>query len=307
MRSPLPRTTALSFPVTSPWLNMRLLVTAVIALVVATPLTAGATVALNDSPTNVTATARPLTFEEAAATAAIPEDLSKLGAAADAAEGLIGQLSDNAIAQELAKAVTAARTAATLGALETDPVLAAEAHEAAELALADLTATQKAAQESIAASAQLAAAASAATRATERTELTEATTAEFPDAADTAAPDAGITGEGAASGTDWSIYVDGYCGDWSCAQSAVDSSSIAYIDYGDFVTIAGHDYGPAGVVASMSVGETVTIEGNGAGTVRIVGEQYVPKGAAVDQATGGAMALQTCVGDSMVLKYIEYI
>ena len=109
------------------------------------------------------------------------------------------------------------------------------------------------------------------------------------------------------NGTDFTLYADGYCGDPSCAQSAVDSSSLALVDYGTgYTAFSGHNFGPAGIIASMGVGNTVTIEGVGAGIYQITGTQYVSVYATTDEVSG--LALQTCVGsDQMVIHYITQI
>lgn len=106
---------------------------------------------------------------------------------------------------------------------------------------------------------------------------------------------------------DWNLAVDGYCGEWSCIQSAVDSSDLAYIDFGiGLVEIAGHSHGPAGVIAKMSVGDTVAVSGHGAGTYRIVSQVVVPKQTPINGVPEG-MAFQTCVGDQLLLQYVESV
>ena len=105
----------------------------------------------------------------------------------------------------------------------------------------------------------------------------------------------------------WTLYADGYCGNGAeCAQSAVDSSNLAYIDYGPLLRLyAGHDYGPAGIIASMSVGDTVEILGVAPGRFAIVGTTYVHRGARIDAVSG--IGLQTCVGAQMVVHTLESV
>ena len=120
-----------------------------------------------------------------------------------------------------------------------------------------------------------------------------------------AATNAYATDVAGPDGSGWRINVTGFCGDPSCAQAVVDTYDFSYIDYGTgFQTVAGHDWGPAGIIQQMNVGDLVTISGTFSGAYRITHVDYVPEGATtLDVAPG--LALQTCMGDgSMTIKYL---
>lgn len=112
----------------------------------------------------------------------------------------------------------------------------------------------------------------------------------------------------AAAGATWSLTADGYCADWGCIQSSVDSSGAAYIIYPNtgLVEIAGHNYGPAGIIARFNVGDTVQVYGNGAGLYRVTGIVWTFKGASTSDVPAG-FAFQTCVGSQMKLAYATKI
>lgn len=112
----------------------------------------------------------------------------------------------------------------------------------------------------------------------------------------------------AAPSANWSLSVSGYCADWSCIQSSVDSNGAAYIVYPGtgLVEIAGHNYGSAGIIANFQPGQTVSITGNGAGLYQITGVVWTFKGATTADVPAG-FAFQTCVGSQMKLAYATKI
>lgn len=177
------------------------------------------------------------------------------------------------------------------------------AHAKAEAASATKVAAQHSAWEAeqAALAAQRAAEAAAAQAATQDTSAQQAT------GSSTATAGAPQAGSGSSGSADYTLYVGGYCADGaSCAQSAVDSSPLAYIDYPGwgFSEIAGHNYGAGGVIASFRPGATVRVNGNGGGLYRITGLSYVAKGASIP---GGGFVFQTCVGSQMVLAWATKI
>ena len=103
-----------------------------------------------------------------------------------------------------------------------------------------------------------------------------------------------------------SLYVSGYCGSPDCAQSSVDSYEITLIDYTTgLLTIAGHNYGPAGVIATLGHGSVVSLDGVVSGIHRVVETRYVGMYDTTESLRAG-LALQTCVdGSTMVIHYIE--
>lgn len=105
----------------------------------------------------------------------------------------------------------------------------------------------------------------------------------------------------------YALSVGGYCADGaSCAQSSVDSHSLAYIAYPgwNFTEIAGHNYGAAGIIQKFRAGDTVKVSGHGAGTYRITRIVEVAKNSTVDKVPEG-FAFQTCLSgtNKMVLAY----
>lgn len=112
----------------------------------------------------------------------------------------------------------------------------------------------------------------------------------------------------AGSGADYSLSVSGYCGEVSCVQKSVDSSSLAYIHIpGTGLTlIAGHRNGAAGVIGKFQVGDTIRVTGNGAGLYRITGLRTVARGTSSNQVPAG-LAFQTCVGSQLRLAYATKI
>lgn len=178
---------------------------------------------------------------------------------------------------------------------EADAAAIAE-QEAAAAAQAEADAAAAAAEQEAAAIAEQEAAAA---------EQEAAAAAELEAAATTAPADtaAGV----ATTGGPTTLSVTGYCADPSCAQAVVDSHDMSLVDYGTgYTAYSGHNYGPAGIIASLQVGDVVNIEGVGAGTFQIVSTQYVSVYATTDEVNG--LALQTCVGgDQMVVHYIERI
>lgn len=100
------------------------------------------------------------------------------------------------------------------------------------------------------------------------------------------------------SGYDYTLDVPGYCGGgWDCAQAAVNSMSLSYVYYApNFSIIAGHNYGPAGVIANFRPGTVVKVSGNGAGLYRVTHTHWMQYTTDYQQVHG-AFAFQTCVGD----------
>lgn len=94
-----------------------------------------------------------------------------------------------------------------------------------------------------------------------------------------------------------------YCYGPECAQSAVDSADLAYVDYGTgYRAYSGHNYGPAGEFASYGVGDSVSIDGN---NYRVTSTQIVGPNATTADVQAG-LAVQTCLEDgNMVVHYIE--
>lgn len=101
----------------------------------------------------------------------------------------------------------------------------------------------------------------------------------------------------------WSLNVTGYCDSPYCAQSAVDSYGISFVDYTTgFQTFAGHMEGPAGIILSMHDGDIVDIPGYG--TYRITYSTTVPETATTNDVAPG-LALQTCMGNGqMMVRYL---
>ena len=110
------------------------------------------------------------------------------------------------------------------------------------------------------------------------------------------------------SGYDYALDVPGYCGGgWDCAQAAVNSMSLSYVYYApNFSIIAGHNYGPAGVIANFSPGTVVKVTGNGAGLYRVTHTHWMQYTTDYQQVHG-AFAFQTCVGDQILHAYAERI
>ena len=110
------------------------------------------------------------------------------------------------------------------------------------------------------------------------------------------------------SGNDYALDVPGYCGGgWDCAQAAVNSMSLSYVYYApNFSIIAGHNYGPAGVIANFRPGTVVKVSGNGAGLYRVTHTHWMQYTTDYQQVHG-AFAFQTCVGDQILHAYAERI
>lgn len=110
------------------------------------------------------------------------------------------------------------------------------------------------------------------------------------------------------SGYDYALDVPGYCGGgWDCAQTAVNSMSLSYVYYApNFSIIAGHNYGPAGVIANFRPGTVVKVTGNGAGLYRVTHTHWMQYTTDYQQVHG-AFAFQTCVGDQILHAYAERI
>lgn len=110
------------------------------------------------------------------------------------------------------------------------------------------------------------------------------------------------------SGYDYALDVPGYCGGgWDCAQAAVNSMSLSYVYYApNFSIIAGHNYGPAGVIANFRPGTVVKVTGNGAGLYRVTHTHWMQYTTDYQQVHG-AFAFQTCVGDQILHAYAERI
>lgn len=110
------------------------------------------------------------------------------------------------------------------------------------------------------------------------------------------------------SGYDYALDVPGYCGGgWDCAQTAVNSMSLSYVYYApNFSIIAGHNYGPAGVIANFHPGTVVKVTGNGAGLYRVTHTHWMQYTTDYQQVHG-AFAFQTCVGDQILHAYAERI
>lgn len=110
------------------------------------------------------------------------------------------------------------------------------------------------------------------------------------------------------SGYDYALDVPGYCGGgWDCAQAAVNSMSLSYVYYApNFSIIAGHNYGPAGVIANFHPGTVVKVTGNGAGLYRVTHTHWMQYTTDYQQVHG-AFAFQTCVGDQILHAYAERI
>ena len=109
-------------------------------------------------------------------------------------------------------------------------------------------------------------------------------------------------------GPDYTLYVPGFCGEESCVQSSVDSTSIALISipWAGLTLVAGHSYGPAGIVANFTPGDTVRVDGNAAGLYRVTSTMSVPYGTNSSQIPSG-FAFQTCVGNMLYLVYATQI
>lgn len=110
------------------------------------------------------------------------------------------------------------------------------------------------------------------------------------------------------SGYDYALDVPGYCGGgWDCAQAAVNSMSLSYVYYApNFSIIAGHNYGPAGVIANFRPGTVVKVTGNGAGLYRVTHTHWMQYTTDYQQVHG-TFAFQTCVGDQILHAYAERI
>lgn len=102
-----------------------------------------------------------------------------------------------------------------------------------------------------------------------------------------------------------------YCGDYINAQGCVDSYSFTTVDYssvGGPFWIGGHNHGPAGIINNFNVGDHVVVSGSGAGTYRITGFTYIPKGSGTDVRNfGGSIVFQTCTSTNMRVAYAERI
>ena len=109
-------------------------------------------------------------------------------------------------------------------------------------------------------------------------------------------------------GYDYLLNVPGYCGGgWECAQEAVNSTTLSYVYYApNFSIIAGHNYGPAGVIANFTPGTIVKVTGNGAGLYRITHTHWMSYSTDV-QKVYGQFAFQTCVGSQILHAYAERI
>mgnify|MGYP001006739872 CR=1 FL=1 len=110
------------------------------------------------------------------------------------------------------------------------------------------------------------------------------------------------------TGYDYLLNVPGYCGGgWECAQEAVNSTTLSYVYYSpNFSIIAGHNYGPAGVIANFTPGTIVKVTGNGAGLYRITRTHWMSYSTDV-QKVYGQFAFQTCVGSQILHAYAERI
>ena len=106
----------------------------------------------------------------------------------------------------------------------------------------------------------------------------------------------------------YTLDVPGYCGGgWDCAQAAVNSMSLSYVYYApNFSIIAGHNYGPAGVIANFHPGTVVKVTGNGAGLYRVTHTHWMQYTTDYQQVHG-VFAFQTCVGDQILHAYAERI
>lgn len=106
---------------------------------------------------------------------------------------------------------------------------------------------------------------------------------------------------------DWSLFVDGICMDGNtCAQDAVDTYDVSYISFpagsSTLTEIAGHEFGPAGIINRFKAGDTVKVSGYGSGVYRVDSLVYVEKHQA-EYNVSGRFAFQTCIGNQMVLAY----
>lgn len=110
------------------------------------------------------------------------------------------------------------------------------------------------------------------------------------------------------SGYDYALDVPGYCGGgWDCAQAAVNSMSLSYVYYApNFSIIAGHNYGPAGVIANFRPGTVVKVTGNGVGLYRVTHTHWMQYTTDYQQVHG-TFAFQTCVGYQILHAYAERI
>ena len=83
--------------------------------------------------------------------------------------------------------------------------------------------------------------------------------------------------------------------------------SLSYVYYApNFSIIAGHNYGPAGVIANFRPGTVVKVTGNGAGLYRVTRTHWMQYTTDYQQVHG-TFAFQTCVGDQILHAYAERI